>query len=136
MSIVAAAAVLGVQTPRAQAPGYGSPPTTQAPVMKRTVLLQEDLAMPGHEVVQAIVDLPNGARSGRHTHPGEQVGSRLEGTIILAVEGKPQRTRKAGDTVFVAKARIHETINESGAPAKILALSMVEKGKPLATPAS
>jgi len=92
--------------------------------------------MPGHEVVQAIVDLPNGARSGRHTHPGEQVGSMLEGTIILAVEGKPQRTRKAGDTFFVAKARIQETSNESGAPAKILALSMVEKGKPLATPAS
>jgi quercetin dioxygenase-like cupin family protein len=136
MSIVAAAVVLGVQAPRAQAPGYGQPPTAQALAMKRTVLLKEDLAMPGHEVVPAIVALPNGARSGRHTHPGEEVGSMLEGTIILAVEGKPQRTLKAGDTFFVEKARLHETINESGAPAKILATYMVEKVKPLATPAS
>ena len=60
----------------------------------------------------------------------------LEGTIILAVEGKPQRTLKAGDAFFVEKTRIHETINERGAPATILAPSMVEKGTPLATPAS
>jgi len=128
--------VLGVPAPRAPAPGYGQPPTAQALAMKRTVLLKEDVAMPGHEVVPAIVVLPNEARSGRHTHPGEEVGSMLEGTIILAVEGKPQRTLKAGDTFFVEKVRIHETINESGAPAKILPPSMVEKVKPLATPAS
>ena len=89
-----------------------------------------------HEVLQAIVDLPNEAPSGRHTYPGEEVGSMLEGTIILAVEGKPQRTRKAGDAFFVEQARIHEAINERGAPAKILATYTVEKGTPLATPAS
>jgi hypothetical protein len=47
----------------------------------------------------------------------------------------PQRALNAGDTFFVEKTRIHETINGSGAPAKILATYTVEKGKPLATPA-
>src|SRR5215471_20568040 len=134
--IVAASIVLGVEAPRAQAPGYGQSTTAQAPGMKRTVLLKEDLAVPGQELVQAIVDLPNGVRSGRHTHPGEEVAYVLEGEIILAVQGKPPRTLKAGDTFFVEKGRIHETLNESGAPAKILVTYTVEKGKPLATPAS
>jgi len=98
------------------------------------VLLTEDLAVPGQELVQAVVDLPNGVRSGRHTHPGEEAGYVLEGTLILTVQGKPQQTLTAGDTFFVEKTRIHETINESGAPAKILATYTVEKGKPLATP--
>src|SRR6516165_4772779 len=33
-----------------------------------------------------------------------EVGSMLDGTIILAVEGKPQRTRKAEDAFCVAQA--------------------------------
>jgi len=136
MSIVVGTIVLGAEAPRAQAPAYGQSPPVQAAAMKRTVLLKEDLAMPGQELVQAIVDLPNGARSGRHTHPGEEVAYVLEGEIILAVQGRPPRTLKAGDTFFVEKSRIHETINESGAPAKILVTYTVEKGKPLATPAS
>ena len=136
MSIVTGAIALGVEAPRAQTPAYGQSPPAQAPTMKRTVLLKEDLAMPGQELVQAIVDLPNGARSGRHTHPGEEVAYVLEGEIILAVQGKPPRTLKAGDTFFVEKGRIHETLNESGAPAKILVTYTVEKGKPLATTAS
>jgi len=136
VSLVAGAIIVGVPAPRAQAPGYGQPATGPAPAMKRTVLLKADLTLPGQELVQAIVDLPNGVRSGRHTHPGEEAGYVLEGTLILAAEGKPQRTLKAGDTFFVEKARIHETINESGAPVKILATYTVEKGKPLATPAS
>jgi len=90
----------------------------------------------GHEVVQATVDVPNGVRSGRHTHPGEEVGAMPEGTIILAVEGKPQRTLKAGDAFFVEQTRIHEIINKRGALAKLLATYTVAKGKPLATPAS
>ena len=136
MSIVVGAITLGVEAPRVQAPAYGQSPPGQAAAVKRTVLVKEDLATPGQEVVQAIVDLPNGARSGRHTHPGEEVAYVLEGEIILAVQGKPPRTLKPGDTFFVEKSRIHETINESGAPAKILVTYTVEKGKPLATPAS
>jgi quercetin dioxygenase-like cupin family protein len=135
MLIVGGAIVLGAQAPRAQAPGYGQSTTAQAPAMKRTLLLKEDLALPGQELVQALVDLPSGVRSGRHTHPGEEAGYVLDGTLILAVEGKPQRTLKAGDTFFVEKTHVHETINASAAPAKILATYTVEKGKPLAMPA-
>jgi quercetin dioxygenase-like cupin family protein len=108
--------------------------SAQGPAMKRTILHKSDISAPVKEVVQAMVDLPGGVRSGRHTHPGEEVGYVLEGSLLLAVDGKPSSTVKAGDTFLVEAGRIHETINEGPAPAKILATYMVEKGKPLATP--
>lgn len=109
--------------------------SAQAPAMKRTILHKSDLSAPVREVVQAIVELPSGVRSGRHTHPGEEVGYVLEGALVLTVEGRTPATMKAGDTFMVEAGRIHETINEGPAMAKILATYVVEKGKPLATPA-
>jgi quercetin dioxygenase-like cupin family protein len=110
--------------------------SAQAPAMKRTILHKSDLpTAPVREVVQAVVDIPGGVRSGRHTHPGEEVGYVMEGVLVLTVEGRSPATVRAGDTFLVEAGRVHETINEGPAPAKILATYMVEKGKPLATPA-
>jgi quercetin dioxygenase-like cupin family protein len=108
--------------------------SAQAPAMKRTILQKSDLSAPVREVVQAVVDIPGGVRSGRHTHPGEEVGYVLDGVLVLTVDGRPPATVKTGDTFLVEAGRPHETINEGPAPAKILATYMVEKGKPLATP--
>ena len=107
----------------------------QTPAMKRTILHKSDLSAPVREVVQAMVELPGGVRSGRHTHPGEEVGYVVEGALVLIVEGRSPATVKAGDTFMVEAGRVHETVNEGPAMAKILATYVVEKGKPLATPA-
>ncbi|MBI4247284.1 MAG: cupin domain-containing protein [Candidatus Rokubacteria bacterium] len=56
---------------------------------KRTILQKSDASAPGREVVQVLVEIPAGARSGNHTHPGEEVGYVLEGTLVLTVDGKP-----------------------------------------------
>ena len=50
---------------------------------KRTVLQQGDLSIPGREVVTAIAEFQPGGSVGRHTHPGEEVGYVLQGTILL-----------------------------------------------------
>lgn len=100
----------------------------------RTILQKSDVSAPGREVVQALVEIPVGARSGKHTHPGEEVGYVLEGTLVLTVDGKPPVTLKAGNTFFVEAGRPHDVNNEGRAAAKILATYMVEKGKPLASP--
>jgi quercetin dioxygenase-like cupin family protein len=106
----------------------------QTGAFKRTVLQKADLSTPGREVVQALVEIPGGFRPGRHTHPGEEVGYVLDGTLVLWVEGRPTVTIKAGDSFFVEAGRPHETANEGTALARILATYTVEKGKPLATP--
>ena len=107
--------------------------SAQPAAFKRTVLQKADLSTPGREVVQALVEIPGGVRPGKHTHPGEEVGYVLEGTLVLWVEGKPTVTIKAGDSFFVEAGRPHETANEGPTMAKILATYTVEKGKPLAT---
>jgi quercetin dioxygenase-like cupin family protein len=45
----------------------------QAPGLWRTDLQQHDLSVPGHEVVQARVDLGPEAPLVKHTHPGEEI---------------------------------------------------------------
>ena len=103
--------------------------------IKRVILQKADLSPPGHEVVQGIAELEPGAASGRHTHPGEEVAYVLEGTLTLEVDGSPPKTYKAGEHFIVPAGQIHNGKNASGAPTKILATWIVEKGKPLATPA-
>jgi quercetin dioxygenase-like cupin family protein len=107
--------------------------SAQPVAFKRTVLQKADLSTPGRELVQAMVEIPGGVRPGTHTHPGEEVGYVLEGTLVLWVEGRPTVTIKAGDSFFVEAGRPHETANEGTTAAKILATYVVEKGKPLAT---
>ena len=42
---------------------------------------------------------------------------------------------RAGDSVFIEGGKIHEGINKGASPVKAVATFVVEKGKPLTTPA-
>ena len=108
----------------------------QQPAFKRTVLQQADLSTPGREVVQAVADFEPKATPGRHTHPGEEIGYVLEGTFLIEQEGKPPVTLKAGGSFLIPAGTIHNATNTGSGPGKILATYIVEKGKPLATPAA
>ena len=99
----------------------------------RTVIQQGDLSVPGREVVQAIAEFQPGATVGRHTHPGEEAGYILEGTIVLEQDGKPAVTLAAGKTFLIPAGTVHNATNSSSARARVLATYIVEKGKPLAT---
>jgi quercetin dioxygenase-like cupin family protein len=107
----------------------------QQPAFKRTVLHQSDISAPGREVVQAVADFEPRATPGRHTHPGEEIGYVLEGTFLIEQEGKAPVTLKAGGTFLIPAGMIHNATNTGTGAGKILATYIVEKGKPLATPA-
>ena len=94
-----------------------------------------DAGDPAANVVMAAVEIPTGFRSGRHTHPGVVVANVQEGVLMLDHEGRPTATYKAGDTVFVEAGKIHEDINNGTTPIKLIAAYVVEKGKPLTSPA-
>ena len=74
-------------------------------------------------------------REGRHSHSGTLVAQILEGELTLELEGHPTKIVKAGEAVLVEPGQVHEGINKGGVPIKALATFIVEKGKPLATPA-
>ena len=107
--------------------------TAQQSGFKRTVLQQGDLSMPGREVVTAIAEFQPGATVGRHTHPGEEAGYVLEGSLVLEQEGKPAVTLGPGKTFLIPAGAIHNATNNGSAQARVLATYIVEKGKPLAT---
>jgi quercetin dioxygenase-like cupin family protein len=109
--------------------------SAQQPGFKRTVVQKQDLSVAGREVVQAVAEIPGGMAAGKHTHPGEEIGYVLEGSFTLLVEGKPPLTVKAGDSFFVPAGTVHDGKNEGPGMAKVLATYVVEKGKPLASPA-
>jgi quercetin dioxygenase-like cupin family protein len=109
----------------------------QAPTFKRIVLQQGDLSVAGREAVTAVAELnPDGGSPGRHTHPGEEIGYILEGTVVVEQEGKPAVTLNAGKTFLIPAGVIHNATNHGSTMARVLATYIVEKGKPLATPAA
>jgi len=104
----------------------------QQPTVKRTVLRQEDLVNnPGYAAALVRVDLPVGAREGRHQHPGTLVALVEEGTITLDYEGKPTMQYKVGDTFYVEPGKIHEGMNKGTVPVKLIASFVFPKDKPM-----
>ena len=112
-----------VTSSRAQQPGFS-----------RTVIQRGDLSTPNHEVVTAVAEFQPGATVGMHTHPGEEVGYVLEGSVLLEQQGKPAVTLKAGETFLIPSGTAHNATNKGTVRARVLANYIVEKGKPLATP--
>jgi len=101
--------------------------------VKRTDIQTHDLATPGREVVQQMVELQPGVVVGRHTHPGEEISVVLEGELVLQMAGKPDVIVKAGQPFFIPSGVVHG-VKANGAT-KLLATYVVEKGKPLRTAA-
>ena len=107
----------------------------QQPTFKRTILQQADLSVAGREVVTAEVEFEPGASPGRHSHAGEEVGYVIEGTIVVEQAGKPDLPRKAGEAFLIPAGTVHNARNSGTGKARLVATYIVEKGKPLATPA-
>lgn len=107
----------------------------QPPAVKRSVLLKQDMTIPGHEAVMASVELPPGSAEGKHSHPAEVYAFVLEGTPTMDVEGQPSKSLKAGDIFYIAPGKVHEGRNTGSTTAKLAVVFVAEKGKPLSTPA-
>ena len=103
--------------------------------IQRKLLLQQDMFIPGYQMIVQTVEIPAGVKEVRHTHPGVLSGYMLEGTLVLEHEGRPTATYKAGETFVVDAGKIHQGINNTNAPAKLVATLVLEKGKPANTPA-
>lgn len=108
----------------------------QAAGLTRTLVGRADVSVPGREAVVARVEVAPGAKAGRHTHPGDEISYVLEGESTLIIDGQPPRIVKAGESFVIPAGTIHDAHNNTDKPVKLLGVYVVEKGKPLATPAS
>ena len=103
----------------------------QFPGLKRTGLMQNDLSVPGREVVQVRVEFPPGLVAANHSHPGEELVYVVEGLFEYQLEGEPAVKLKAGDVLFIPAGKKHSVKNVGSGNATELATYIVEKGKPL-----
>jgi quercetin dioxygenase-like cupin family protein len=106
----------------------------QQATIKRTPLQTVDFPA-GFNVVTAIAEITPGNCAGRHTHPGVESTYVMDGAIVLKVEGKPDQTFKGGESFQIPPGVPHDACTVPGQVFKVLATYIVEKGKPLATPA-
>lgn len=111
-------------------------PSSAQPAPIRALLETRDVAgVPGKELVLGTVRMPPGAIAAWHTHPGDEAGYVLSGTLILKQKGQPDRTLHAGDHFFNPSGMVHELLagpgDEGGSE---VSTWVVDKGKPMATP--
>jgi quercetin dioxygenase-like cupin family protein len=105
-----------------------------APAMKRTLLNRTDGPAPGYETIEARLEAPAGSVIPRHTHFGIETSYVIEGAIELDVEGVGPKAYAAGQG-FQVPTGVPHAGKVGDKPATLLAVYVVEKGKPLVTPA-
>lgn len=116
--------------------GLGAALYAQQPGFTRKTLQDQNLSVSERHAVQVVAEFIPGGAAGKHTHPGEELGYVLEGTLQLEVAGQPPRTLNAGEVFFIPAGVVHDGKNVGSGPAKVLATYVVEKGKPVASPAN
>jgi quercetin dioxygenase-like cupin family protein len=93
-------------------------------------------SIPGREIVQVLTKIPVGVESGWHTHPGEEVGYIVEGTVEMQVRGRPTLTLHAGDGFLIPPDTPHNARDLGPGTGRMLSTYVVETGRPLSSAAS
>jgi quercetin dioxygenase-like cupin family protein len=78
-----------------------------------------------------------GDESAAHSHPGITIAYVLEGEIRSKVGDAPEQTYSVGQMFIENPGQLHGVSGNASKtkPAKLLAILLAEKGKPLTTPA-
>ncbi|HEV3186140.1 MAG TPA: cupin domain-containing protein [Xanthobacteraceae bacterium] len=117
----------------AEAAAQGAPPAAGG--VARKILSQTDGPTPGYVTLLVEATVEAGVAVGRHTHPGIESAYVLEGGFELPVQGQPTRMIKTGDAFQIPPETPHAGGKPGEAKTRILITYVVEKGKPLASPA-
>ncbi len=113
--------------------GFDHALVAQQTGITRTELTRVDVpASTTHEAVMAMAEIAPGASSGRHFHHGVEIGYVLSGSMVVEHPDGSTATFTQGQAFKNPISAVHNAKNTGAAPVKILAVYIVEKGKPLA----
>jgi quercetin dioxygenase-like cupin family protein len=110
-------------------------PVATTPGVTRKILSRMDGPAPGYQTIIAEATVEPGMKVARHTHPGIESGYVIEGNLELPIQGQPTRALKVGDAFQVPPETPHAGGKPSEMRIKVLSTYVVQKGKPLASPA-
>jgi quercetin dioxygenase-like cupin family protein len=96
-----------------------------------------DVELKGWSVSAVEVSYGPGESTASHRHPGLTIVYVLEGEVRSKVGDEPERTYAAGQMFIETPGQLHAVSGNASTtrPARILAVLLAEKGKPLTTPA-
>jgi quercetin dioxygenase-like cupin family protein len=114
---------------------HGQQAPLQPSPVKRTPLGKVEVPGSNYEVVFGITELAPGFKSGRHSHPGLVLAYVAEGEFWYLVDGQPEKIYKVGESFQLPDRAIHNEGAAGSNPVKVMAVFVVEKGKPLVQPA-
>jgi quercetin dioxygenase-like cupin family protein len=109
------------------------PDDALATTLKRTEIQHSRSSIPGREIVQVLTEIPVGVESGWHTHPGEEVGYIVAGTVQMAIRGRATLTLHAGDGFLIPPRTPHNARDIGPGTGHMLSTYIVEAGQPLAS---
>jgi quercetin dioxygenase-like cupin family protein len=107
--------------------------TADEPV-KRNLLERSEMAGTNLVAVLARVEAAADAMLPRHTHPGVEITTCVSGEMDLLIDGQPPRHIVAGEH-FQVPPGVPHAAKFGAVPAVLIASFVVDKDKPLSSPA-
>ncbi|MCU1608881.1 MAG: hypothetical protein QOH09_2414 [Pseudonocardiales bacterium] len=108
-------------------------PGTPPPAFKRTDLQRSPSPVSGWEIRQTLVEIPEGIESGRHSHPGPEVGYIVRGVVSMEFDDGTALALRTGDPFLIAPGVIHNARNVGTVTTKMLSTYFVDETQPLVT---
>jgi len=108
------------------------PPAPPAPQTRAQVDVARDRGP--QEVIVQTRELPAGASSGWHTHPGVEISTVLSGATDVTIGTDAPRRVAAGETITIPSGVPHRADGDRDGPTRLILTFVVDKGAPLRAP--
>jgi quercetin dioxygenase-like cupin family protein len=109
------------------------PADALAATLQRTEIQRRETSIPGRIVVQVRTEIPAGVSSGWHTHPGEEVGYIVQGSVQMEIEGSATLQLHAGDGFLIPPGVAHNATDLGPEVGQMLSTYLVTPDEPLAS---
>ena len=104
--------------------------------LRRTEIQRHSLSIPDRELVQVRTEIPVGVASGWHTHPGEEVGYIVAGTVRMEIRDKPTLVLHAGEGFCIPPDTPHNALDLGPETGVMLSTYLVDVDRPLSAVAT
>ncbi|MEV0254041.1 cupin domain-containing protein [Streptomyces sp. NPDC050732] len=113
--------------------GHHSPAHDPTAGVTRTLLQENPSPAKGWKTVQTLVEIPRRRESGRHSHPGVEVGYIVRGDVSMEFDDGTTLRLRTGDPFFIPSDTIHNARNIGKVTTMMLSTYVVDETKPLVT---
>ncbi|MBU9767300.1 cupin domain-containing protein [Mycobacterium sp. TNTM28] len=101
--------------------------------VSRTELQRSAAPTPGFEIIQTRFEIPVGKESGRHSHPGPELGYIVQGDVDMLFDDRPTQHLHSGDPFLIPANVVHNARNVGSVRTLMLSTYVVPVDQPLVT---